>query len=108
MMNVRADFLQRYCPDPALVEAAIERLGLWTVHEYLPDQVVCRAGELAEACWIIVEGQAEIVHEGESIAFRRAGEMIGEQALLSTLIGKEGRRAADIVSRGGLKTVCFG
>lgn len=105
---IRQDFFNRYCPDAPLIEAAIDRLGLWDIREFEPSEYVCRTGDHAEACWIIVGGQAEIMHDGMSIAFRRAGEMIGEQAFLTTLLGKEwGRRTADIVARGTLQLVCF-
>lgn len=106
--TIRSDFLNRYCPNPALIAAAIDKLGLWHVREIGPGEFVCRAGERAEACWIIVSGLAEIQGDGRSIAFRHAGEMIGEQAFLTTLLGKEwGRRSVDIVARGSLKLVCF-
>lgn len=106
--SIRKEFLDQYCPDPALLAAAIDRLGLWNVQETGPDEYVCRAEDRAEACWIIVSGQVEIVDGGKSIVFRRAGEMIGEQAFLTTLLGKGwGRRTADIIARGPLKLVCF-
>jgi class 3 adenylate cyclase len=108
VQSVRKEFLDRYCPDPTLIAAAIDRLGYWDVREIGPDEHLCHAGDRAEACWIIVSGQAEIVDGGKSIAFRRAGEMIGEQAFLTTLLGKEaGCRTADILARGSLKFVCF-
>jgi class 3 adenylate cyclase len=104
--SILKDFLNRYCPDPPLIEAAIDRLGLWGVQEIGPDERVCRTGDRAEACWIIVSGQAEIIDDGRSIAFRKPGEMIGEQAFLTTLLGKEScRRSADVVARGALKVM---
>jgi len=106
--SIRTDFLNLYCPAPHVIEAAIERLGLWDIREFGPGEFVCRAGDRAEACWIIVSGQAEILDDGNSIAFRQAGEMIGEQSFLTTLLGKEcGQRTADIVARGTLKLVRF-
>ena len=104
----RTLFLSRYCPNPPLIQAAIQRLGLWDIREVGPDQFVCHAGDKAEACWIIVSGRTEIRRDDEHVTFREAGEMIGEQAFLTTLLGKEvGRRTADIVARGPLKLVCF-
>lgn len=105
--DVRAGFLARFCPDPPLIEAAFQRLGLWDVREFGPDHVLCRAGDHAEACWLIVQGQIEIVGAEQSIRFRTVGELVGEQALLSALGGKAGTRTADLVSRGPLKVVCF-
>lgn len=106
--SVRTEFLDRYCPDPSLVATAIDRLGYWDIREIGPDESLCRAGDRAEACWIIVSGQAEIVDGGKNIAFRGVGEMIGEQAFLTTLLGKEtGVRTADIFARGSLRFVCF-
>ncbi len=106
--SVRKEFLDRYCPAPVLLEAAIERLNLWDIREIGPDQHLCHAGDQAEACWIIVSGQVEIRGDGQFIAFRHAGEMVGEQAFLTTLLGKGfGRRTADVVARGPLKVVCF-
>jgi class 3 adenylate cyclase len=108
VQSTRKDFLNRYCPDLRLIDAAIDRLGLWDIREIGPGEFVCRAGDRAEACWIIVSGQAEILGDGKNIGFRHAGEMIGEQAFLTTLLGKEwGHRTADIVARGALKLVCF-
>src|SRR5688572_4672103 len=102
--SIRKEFLDRYCPDPALIEVAIERLNLWDIREIRPDQPLCSAGDRAEACWIIVSGQAEIRGDDQFIAFRHPGEMVGEQAFLTTLLGKEfGRRTADVVARGPLK-----
>ena len=61
-----------------------------------------------DVLWIIVSGQAEIRGYGQFIVFRHAGEMVGEQAFLTTLLGKGwGRRTADVVARGPLKVVCF-
>jgi class 3 adenylate cyclase len=101
-------FLDEYCPDPVLVAAAIDRLGYWDIREIGPDEYLCHADDRAEACWIIVSGQAEIVDGGKSIAFRSVGEMLGEQAFLTTLLGKgTGRRTADILARGSLKFVCL-
>jgi class 3 adenylate cyclase len=108
VQSARKAFLERYCPNPPLIESAIGRLGLWHIREVGPDEFVCRAGDRAEACWIIVSGQVEIRDEGKNISFRQTGEMIGEQAFLTTLLGKKsGRRTADIVARGAIKLVCF-
>lgn len=105
---VLTDFLRKYCPNPSLIEASIERLGLWDVREFAPDEHLCRTADRAEACWLILAGQAEVIEDGRSITFRTAGEMVGEQGLLTTLVGNDGQRTADIIVRGGLKAVCFG
>jgi class 3 adenylate cyclase len=101
-------FLDHYCPNSSLIWDAISRLGLWDIREFGPDEIVCSKGESADACWLILSGQAEIVANGKSIAFREAGELLGEQALLTTLLGKKwGLRSADIVARGPLQLLRF-
>lgn len=100
-------FLGKYCAEPELIEAEIKGLGLWYPIEIGPDEFVCRNDEAAEACWLIVSGQLEIM-DGEHIVLRGEGEMVGEQGLLTTLLGKgSGRRSADIVARGPVKVVSF-
>jgi class 3 adenylate cyclase len=105
---IRENFLDRFCPDPQLIQAAIDRLNLWDVREFGAGEFVCRTGERAEACWIIISGAAEVSNAGSNIVIRQPGEMIGEQAFLTTLLGKKkGRRTADIVALGTLKLMCF-
>lgn len=108
LKDVRAAFLAKHCPDPPLLEAAIDRLGLWGLRDLAPGTHLCRSGDRAEACWLIVSGQIEIEGDGTSVTFRTAGEMVGEQAFITTLLGKEpGLRTADMIARGGVKVVCF-
>lgn len=108
LKDVRAAFLAKHCPNPPLLEAAIDHHGVWGVRELAPGANLCCTGDRAEACWLIVSGQVEIQGDGTSVTFRTAGDMVGEQAFITTLLGKEpGLRTADMIARGGLKVVCF-
>ncbi|MDR3528690.1 MAG: adenylate/guanylate cyclase domain-containing protein [Rhizomicrobium sp.] len=108
LKDVRSVFLAKHCPNPPLLEAAIDRVGVWGVRDLAPGTYLCRAGDRAEACWLIVSGQVEIEEEGMSVTFRVAGDLIGEQAFITTLLDKEsGLRTADMIARGGVKVVCF-
>jgi class 3 adenylate cyclase len=108
LRSVREQFLARYCREPRLLDSAIERLGLWSVREFQPGARICSVDDLAEACWLIVDGQVEISHQGRNVKFRGPGEMIGEQGFITTLLGREpGRRTADIVASGDVKLICF-
>src|SRR5450755_4458750 len=81
-------FLKEHCPDPVLIRSAIARTQLWTVTEYLPDEMVCRRGDRVSACWLVLSGQIEIRANEQTVAFRDAGELVGEQGLLHFLAGK--------------------
>lgn len=107
LKDVRAAFLAKHCPNPPLLEAAIDR-HMWGVRDLAPGDHLCQSGDRAEACWLILSGQVEIQDAGTTVTFRSAGDMVGEQAFITTLLGKEpGLRTADMIARGGLKVVCF-
>jgi Cyclic nucleotide-binding domain len=93
-------FLKEHCPDPALIRSAITRAQLWAVAEYLPDEMICRRGDRIRACWLVLSGQIEIRADDQTVAFRGAGELVGEQEPLHFLAGKTGARTADIKACG--------
>src|SRR5216684_8638729 len=100
-------FLKEHCPDPALIRSAITRTQLWTVTEYLPDEMICRRGDRVRACWLVLSGQIEIRADDQTVAFRGAGELVGEQGLLHFLAGKTGARTADIKACGPVRLLCI-
>lgn len=108
MYDAVRTFLSRYCPEPKLIEGAIERLNKWGIADYGPDKQICSLGDAAEACWIIVSGKVEISCNDRYIATRSSGEMIGEQAFITTLLRRsKGVRSADMIARGSVKLVCL-
>ena len=100
-------FLARHCPKPAIIIAAIRRTSLWTVHDKRSGEAICRRGETATACWLILDGQVEVQSDNRVVTFRKSGELIGEQAFLHTLAGKNGVRTADVVARGHVRLACI-
>jgi len=96
-------FLKEHCPDPALIRSAITRAQLWAVAEYLPDEMICRRGDRVRACWLVLSGQIEIRADDQTVAFRGAGELVGEPGLLHFLAGKTGARTADIKACGPVR-----
>src|SRR5438046_9265884 len=90
-------FLGHHCPEPATIIAAIRRTNLWTVHDKRSGETICRRGDAATACWLILDGQVEVQADNRVVTFRKSGELIGEQAFLHTLAGKNGVRTADVV-----------
>lgn len=100
-------FLKEHCPDPVLIRSAIARTQLWTVAEFLPDEMVCRRGDRVSACWLVLSGQIEIRADEQTVAFRGAGELVGEQGLLHFLAGKTGSRTADIKACGPVRLLCI-
>src|SRR5882672_4187506 len=100
-------FLKEHCPDPALIRSAITRAQLWAVAEYLPDEMICRRGDRVRACWLVLSGQIEIRADDQTVAFRGAGELVGEPGLLHFLAGKTGARTADIKACGPVRLLCI-
>jgi CRP-like cAMP-binding protein len=100
--NVCNSFLAEYCPDPKLIRKAIDRSNLWTIEEKRAGDPIALEGEKPETCWLILEGQVEILSGGKHITWRGRGDLIGEQGSLRQLIGKpkEQLLAADIFARG--------
>src|SRR5258708_11835590 len=100
-------FLNAHCPDPALIRCALARSQLVTVIDYLPDEMICRRGERVTGCWLVLNGQIEIRADEQTVTFRGAGELVGEQGLLHVLAGKNGVRTADIKACGSVRSLCI-
>ncbi|MGI8703131.1 MAG: Crp/Fnr family transcriptional regulator [Candidatus Limnocylindrales bacterium] len=70
----------------------LERLGMLTDQVDLPaGQVLMRQGEAGHEAFVIVRGRAEIRRDGQVIAERGDGDILGEIALLD-----EGPRTATV------------
>ena len=69
--------------------------------------MICRRGDRARACWLVLSGQIEIRADDQTVAFRGAGELVGEQGLLHFLAGKTGARTADIKACGPVRLLCI-
>jgi len=102
-----SEFLGRHCRDPAVIRNAITRTNLWTVQDKRHLEQICAKGERATACWLILEGMVEIQSDHRNVTFRRAGELVGEQAFLQTLSGKSGVRTADVIACGPVRLACI-
>jgi CRP-like cAMP-binding protein len=57
-------------------------------------RVLCRRGESAEECFVVVDGHADVFVDGARVASIGPGELIGEIALLA----EGGRRSATVVA----------
>jgi CRP-like cAMP-binding protein len=57
-------------------------------------RVLCRQGERAEQCFVVVEGRADVFVDGARVARVGAGELVGELALLAN----GGLRTATVVA----------
>src|SRR6266571_642988 len=86
--EVRDQFLDQFCPNPALMRGAIDRSQLWTEIDKMPGQSICKQGEAIEECWLVAGGSVEIQSKHRTIAVRGSGEIIGEQAFLYILTRK--------------------
>ena len=102
-----AEFLNRHCRDPAVIQNAIARTNLWTVHDKRHLEQICAKGERATACWLILDGMVEIQSDHRNVTFRKAGELVGEQAFLHTLNGRDGVRTADVIACGAVRLACI-
>lgn len=49
------------------------------------DKVLIREGERGREFFVLLEGEAEVVRKGKKLATRRAGDFLGEIALVSNL-----------------------
>lgn len=93
-------FLRQHCPKPDLIRTALSRDPLCGVAELMADEIICRRGGRVQECWLILSGQVEVRSDEQSVTFRGAGEMVGEQGLLHFLSGKNAARTAEIKARG--------
>lgn len=49
------------------------------------DKVLMREGERGREFYVLLEGEAEVTRDGQTLATRRSGEFFGEIALVSSL-----------------------
>jgi len=61
------------------------------------DERLCLIGEPGDCLWVVLRGEIAVKREGTTIVHRRAGSLVGEQALLL----QHGRRSADLLASGG-------
>jgi len=66
-------------------------------------RVLCRQGEIAEECFVIVDGHADVLIDGTPVASVGAGEIVGELALLSHNAG----RTATVVATTDMQLLVF-
>jgi class 3 adenylate cyclase len=102
-----SEFLDRHCPNPAVIRNAISRTNLWTIHDRGHLEQICSKGERATACWLILQGPVEIQSDHRNVTFRKAGDLVGEQAFLHTLSGRNGVRTADMIACGAVRLACI-
>ncbi|AND87295.1 class 3 adenylate cyclase [Bradyrhizobium huanghuaihaiense] len=100
-------FLQQSCPQPDLILSALERTGLCSVRDYVPEERVCGRGDRVGGCWLVLSGRVEVRSDEQNVAFRDAGELIGEQGLLHFLSGRAASRTADIKAVGPVRLLCI-
>ena len=93
-------FLTEHCPEPSVIRCAIARSKLVTIDEFLSDELICERGDRVTGCWLVLDGQIEIKSDQQTVIFRGAGALVGEQGLLKVLAGKSGSRTADIKACG--------
>lgn len=105
--SVLAEFLQRFCPKPAVVRSALDRTRLATVLDCVPGQQICRPGDRVQGCWLVITGQVEVRAHDQVVAFRGQGEIVGEQGLLHFLSGRDGSRTASVSASGPAKLLCI-
>lgn len=74
-------FLASNCPEPEVLGAALERVGLAPrINLVLDLDYLCRQGDVADCLWIVCEGYVRVERQGGEIVLRGAGEVVGEQA----------------------------
>ena len=82
----------------------IERLGQLTDEIDLPGgRVLMRQGDRGEELFIIVEGSVRVERDGREIALRRAGDILGEIALVD-----HGPRTATVTTDGPARLLVVG
>lgn len=102
------EFLDRSCPNPPMIRGALERIGLRSIVDKSPGEIICQQGALAEAYWLILDGQVEIRANDKFIRTRGPGELIGEQAYLKTLVpGASAIRTASVTARDNVRLLCI-
>lgn len=100
-------FLNQFCPDPAVIKNALDRLQLGTVRDFLPGESICELGDRVQACWLVISGQVEVRADDQIVVFRGPGELFGEQGLVHVLSGKNGTRTAGVKAVGYVKLLCI-
>ena len=65
--------------------------------------ILCRQGEIAEQCFIVVSGRADVYLDGARVAEVHEGELVGELALL----GGRRRRTATVVAATDMRVLAM-
>lgn len=99
-------FLAVYCPAPAILRGALERIGIAPRINCLFDlDYLCRQGEVADCYWIVCDGHVRVERRGGEVVLRGAGEIVGEQAFYRAKSGESDRpiRGACLRAAGSAK-----
>src|SRR5207248_9366502 len=83
----------------SLNKRELERLGRWVDEVDVPEgRHVVDQGQLAWEFFVILEGQAEVLHDGKHLADLGPGDYFGEMALLEGT-----RRNASVVAKSPIR-----
>lgn len=103
-------FVRDYSSNPDALLSAMLRPGLQTIAPFGNGEVVCRHGDVANCFWFIVDGSVDIhIAEKDLIVVRQPGDLIGEQAYLTSQTPKSGvnLRTATMTSHGASTLLRF-
>jgi CRP/FNR family transcriptional regulator, cyclic AMP receptor protein len=82
----------------------LQQVAQATIELEVPDgKVLVREGEPGHECFVIVDGQAEVVRNGQQVAVLSSGDVVGE---LAPLTG--GPRTATVTAVGPLQLLVIG
>ena len=102
------DFLRHVAVLRKLPLAALDRLASRSeVREYPPSGLLIEAGRAGDEVLVLLEGQVAVrlalsAHEQRAVALRRAGELVGEMALVDEL-----PRSADVTAEGAVRALAI-
>ena len=99
--------LQRFCPDPPVLGAAIAGLRDLKRRTLRQDQQVSVAGEEASDLWIVGAGRLGAYHRGRLVAEYGTGDMVGEEAFAAEF-GRNARHTNDVWARERSELWSFG
>jgi transcriptional regulator with PAS, ATPase and Fis domain len=102
------DFLRHVAVLRKLPLAALDRLASRSeTRRYPPSSVLIEAGSAADEVLVLLEGQVAVrlalsEHEQRAVAIRRAGELVGEMALVDEL-----PRSASVTAEGAVRALAI-